>query len=339
MTLTSAWHETVQDVQSLEPGWLYHTPEWSGVLSDGFGVRSGCVVTHLDGQAVALLPVFWRSKFGVKLGGSPLSGLFTEFVGPRYAPDLPDAQRHAALRQQVDTLRGRGFRYVELGVQGDRGVARSAGGALEEAGFTYEQKNTLVVDLSQGLDAVWDGFQGRARNMVRKAEKQGVTCGPESFRGAVVDDFVDMLRATFEHQGLALPHPPAAFEALSRHLKPTGLIFIGARFEERLVSAGIFLHHADRMMFLSGSSTAEGYKLAAASSVQWEAIQEGHRRGARSYDLGGVGIDSIDRFKTSFGGAEANHHRWVYTSPLLRRGVGIAKWLAAKGLLKIHKPG
>ena len=112
-------------------------------------------------------------------------------------------------------------------------------------------------------------------------------------------------------------------------------MFISARKDGILVSGGVFLIDRHRMVFHSGSSTKLGYDLAASSLVQWAAINEGHSRGLIGYDLGGIGIDTIDKFKQSFGGTPIYHHRSVFTSKFLKRGTRFAHWLASKGILRV----
>jgi lipid II:glycine glycyltransferase (peptidoglycan interpeptide bridge formation enzyme) len=174
--------------------------------------------------------------------------------------------------------------------------------------------------------------------MIRKSEKNGVVVRIEALGSQVLGEFVAMIKATFRHQGLAMPHPFSAYVALARNLEPINcLMFVTARYQGRLVSGGIFIVDANRMVFHSGSSTPEGLTLAASSLVQWKAMREGFLRGTQHYDLGGVGVASIDRFKESFGGAPVQHHRWVYSSQLVKHGARVAGWLAKKGILRVFE--
>ena len=125
---------------------------------------------------------------------------------------------------------------------------------------------------------------------------------------------------------------------MARHLAPAKAIrFVAARFEGRLVAGGIFLVWGDRMMYLSGASTEEGNKLAASSLIQWTVIKGAISAGIKTYDLGGVGIASIDKFKASFGGGSEVHHRCVSISPLLRLAFKGAEALTRLGVIKLNR--
>lgn len=336
-TFLASTTDIPSNLSTIEPGSLYHSAPWHQVLIEGFNVEVKHLVTELDGRIVALTPLFLKRRYGFSLCGSPLKGLFTEFAGPRFDYQLPVKDRAAIVENQLSVLRNKGYHYIEIGTKAD---GTTEGGCIFHAmcnyGFVYQPRPSLVVDLANGLENVWGSFEGRARNMIRKSEKKGVLVQVESLTPQVLDDYVAMIKATFKHQGLALPHPFPTYAALARNLEPiNSLMFVAARHEGQLVSGGIFLTDDKRMVFHSGSSTPEGLTLAASSLVQWKAMQEGHGRGIQNYDLGGIGVDSIDTFKKSFGGTPVSHHRWVYTSTLLRRGAGLAHWLAAKGLLRV----
>ena len=80
-----------------------------------------------------------------------------------------------------------------------------------------------------------------------------------------------------------------------------------------------------------------GNKNAAASEVQWFAMNEGVRRKVHTYDIGGTGMETIDKFKVSFGGIEIYHHRINLAKPWLAFFLRFGRWLVAKGVLRIFK--
>jgi hypothetical protein len=75
--------------------------------------------------------------------------------------------------------------------------------------------------------------------------------------------------------------------------------------------------------------------LAATSLLQWHAIKEAIHLGVSEYDMGGLGVPSIDKFKRSFGGRDFTHSRWVYRSSLFGLAEPLALWAARKGWLRL----
>lgn len=74
-------------------------------------------------------------------------------------------------------------------------------------------------------------------------------------------------------------------------------------------------------------------RLAAPSLIQWHAIQSAISKEITGYDMGGLGVDSIDKFKRSFGGFEVQHSRWVCRSKLFNLIEPLGRWLARKGVI------
>lgn len=323
-------------IEGFEPGCLYHDMGWLTSVRDGFGIEVSALLTEdRAGRAVALTPFMYVRKGPFRLAGSPLRGMYTEFAGPLFVPESDKEIRREVLVSQHAFLRSEGAGYVEWGWKG--GAENDCMEALRPLGYQYVPRHTLVVDLGQGASRVWDGFEGRARNMVRKAEKSGVIAqfvmpDPEEVQG-----YYEMLAGTFRRQGIPPPHPFSFYQAICSHLGPTGhLEFIQAKAGDRMVAGGIFLCFGKRMMYLSGTASEEGARLAASSLVQWAAMKRAIDRGVAEYDMGGTGNARIDRFKESFGGHPAVHHRWIYRTWPVRLAETAYGWLARKGWARLH---
>ena len=55
--------------------------------------------------------------------------------------------------------------------------------------------------------------------------------------------------------------------------------------------------------------------------------------GITDYDMGGLGVESIDKFKRSFGGKDIYHSKWLYISKVFKILEPFALWLSKKGFL------
>lgn len=323
-------------IEGFEPGWLYHNMNWLRSVRDGFGAEVIALLTEdREGKAVALTPFMRVRKGPFVLAGSPLRGMYTEFAGPLFVPGVCEEIRRETLISQHAFLRNDGADHVEWGWK--RETASDYMAVLQERGYEYVARSTLVVDIGQGADKVWDGFESRARNMVRKAEKSGVVACTTPPSMADMQSYYEMLTETFRRQGCHPPHPFSFFQAILDHLVPAGqLEFISAKIDGRIVAGAIFLCHGERMMYLSGTSNEEGAKLAANSLIQWVAMKQAIGKGMIEYDLGGIGKARIDKFKESFGGRLVAHHRWTYRAWSVKLAETCYSWLVRKGWVHLH---
>ena len=320
----------------LESGSIYHSEAWRNVLTEGFGTRFAVLASRSQGKLMAILPFYSRTRFGVRFLGSPLSGTFSLYLGPLIATVGETRSALNAWKSQLAALRGMWAQYIEVGCEIRNVPFDDLNQECGAMGFEYLPRSSLELTLAGTDDALWARLDGRARNMIRKAEKSGVMAGVEPLTSILLEEYYAVIERTFASRKMRAPHSLNAYRALDRHVNPTGhLVFVGARFEGQLVSGGIFLLDRNRMIFHSGGSTQAGLLKAAASLVQWNAIREAKRREMSVYDFGGTGIESIDRFKKSFGGHPVIHHRWVYMVPLLRRFRALGIWAHRRGLLKV----
>lgn len=316
---------------------MYHQAAWLQAVRDGFGIDiRGVVTAEHGGKMIAITPFMVTKKGPFCLLGSPLSGLYTEFAGPIFQEYLDDGMRNLVLISQHQLARSCGH-YIEWG-EIERGNELSAWRkGLEVLGYDYSARPTIVVDMLDGEEAVWNRFQGRARNMIRKSEKAGVEVKIVKATPKWVEAYYAMLKETFQRQGRPVPHPLSFYHQLGKLAEEGMARFVSAECDGRLIANAIFLLDGKRMLYLSGTANADGMKLAANSLIQWGAIRAAIADGVSSYDMGGLGVPSIDKFKRSFGGKEIQHHRWVYRTRLFQLFEPVAIWASKKGIIRMGR--
>jgi CelD/BcsL family acetyltransferase involved in cellulose biosynthesis len=310
---------------------VYHRQPWLDALTNGFGadIRYARSVGQ-DGRTLALTPFMCKKKGPFRLVGTPLSGMYTEFAGPLLAGDLT-SDAVVAVMTSLHKAVAKSGDYVEWGSKGNA----AWGHALERFGYRHTERPTLVVDLSPGEAAVWTSFESRARNMTRKSEKAGVVARTVQPDESWIAQYYEMLRATFARQGLAPPHPLSFYRQMMP-LSAAGVVrCVSAEVDGKMVAGCVFVIDGKRMLYLSGVANEQGMTLAATSLLQWHAIKDAIALGVTEYDMGGLGVPSIDKFKRSFGGRDTTHGRWAYRSKLFGLAEPLALWAARKGWIAL----
>lgn len=314
---------------------LYHRPLWLNAVVNGFGVKIRAICsTNEHSDLLAITPFMVMKKGPLRVLGTPLSGMFTEFSGPIFDDSLDKLGQSKVFESQHKLALQVGW-YIEWG---EKGSKKEGGGLFEplrDLGYTYYSRPTILVDLSGGEDKVWDNFRGRARNMIRKSVKARVIARFVEPTEGWVQNYYDMLKATFERQGCVVPHPLSFYQEIIGIAAAGKARCVVAEVDGRMIAAAIFLIDQSRMLYLSGTANSEGMKLAASSLIQWYAIREAIQSGVSIYDMGGLGIPSIDKFKRSFGGEEVNHHRWQYRSLLFKIIGPISLWAVRNGWIRL----
>ena len=314
---------------------VYHTTEWLLATASAFGCELKFVITCLDRENLSVTPFLYQRKGPFKLLGSPLRGTYTEFSGPVFSSDFDIALVREIMVSQHQ-LFAESCDYIEVGFRGETKISGSLSQSLKMLGYEANHASSLLVDLSQGEEDLWASFVGRARTAVRKAEKADLKAIVVQPTQKWITQYYGILTDTFAKQGLAVPHPFSFFQKIEK-LSKLGLVFcVESRIDNKIGAAAIFVKGNHRMMYLSGVATKEGMHHAASSLVQWQAMKQGISDGITEYDMGGLGIASIDKFKRSFGGIDVSHQRWVHRSKIFRLIEPYAMWLAKRGWIGLN---
>lgn len=184
--------------------------------------------------------------------------------------------------------------------------ARPVGG---QSGFGGTQpKWVMRLDLTGGLDAVFEGFKPDYRNRIRKAARRGVSVRlAESAEDWAAFDA--LLRETAARQHFAV-RAKSYFDAIREELvEPcAGRVFLAER-EGRAVGGILCVAYGPTAWYLYGGMNDEGREHYSGYVLQWEAISWAYARGCRVYDFRGVAPPNatdhptygLNRFKSGFG--------------------------------------
>jgi len=307
------------------PGSLFHRWEWQDILEAGFGVKvSRLGIFDAQGGFRGLLPLVERKLGGLKLAGSPLSGVATPHSGPlgiSLAEVLPALEEYAR-EHRLD--------YVEIGCP-----EAGQGEVLLAAGYAVEELKTLEIHMPPDEETLWSGLEVRCRNAVRKAEKSGVEVYEPQHLEDWLDAYHELSRGVYLRQGKEPPFSKAYFAALWGKLKPAGdLVVLLARFEGKIIAGGIFPRDRQAAYYLDGVSDREYNKVVPNNLIQWEYLKRALQAGITHYDMVGANIPSIAKFKQSFGSKE-RAYLYAYRSRTWRARLG--RWAYAKFGSQIKK--
>ena len=187
---------------------------------------------------------------------------------------------------------------------------------------------SYVVDLSLDEDALFANLHTKHRNVIKKAEKDGVrvSCGVEN-RGVCEA----LIQSTLERQHIGLLSQ-GMLEGLSRvkHMD-----YWVASFEGELQGAAILLWSENRSAYYMFGGSAVKPHAGAMNLLHWSAMKLMKERGVKYYDFVGARInpdegskyEGIQRFKSRFGGELKKGYLWKM--PLNKFKYKLFCWLVA----------
>ncbi len=335
MKAISKWGEYKDYLDALKTintnKFLFHQDQWLKIIKQSFNLEIKPIFTfNHHGKLLALTPVMIKKRGPFCLMGSPLRGTFTDHSGIIFKENISEDIQSIVLKSQFKMLKKEAH-YIELGFSDGYDCLKKT---LSSLNFKETAFKSSLISLPSKSDELMSSFTGRARNMIRKSEKKGVSVLEISPNKDWINKYYMMLNDTFSKQGQKSPHPKSFFLNLINLHENKNALFLGAYLEKEIVAAAIYLVDKNRMIYLSGTSNKKGLDSAATSALKWHAMQYGQRNNYEVFDMGGLGIPSIDKFKLSFGGEIYTKNRWIYQSKALSLIEPFAMWAINKGIIR-----
>ena len=161
---------------------------------------------------------------------------------------------------------------------------------------------TIAMDLATP-ELIWDNIHSKNRNMIRKAEKNGIVI--EHGQGMdLFEKFIEIYNATMdkdhaeEYYYFKLPF----YESINEDLNDNYEIFY-AKLEDKIIAMSIMIFANGRMNYHLSGSNIEYRNLAPSNLLLYKAALWGSEQGFKTFHLGGgvgSGEDNLYKFKAGF---------------------------------------
>ncbi len=186
---------------------------------------------------------------------------------------------------------------------------------------TFYSRHTVALDLSLSLDEIWtQQFSSKNRNMIRKAEKEGVTIVEskdyETFR-KLYDGTMTNLNAENYYF-----FPQSYYDEYKESFKNNSVLYF-ALFEGQVIAGSMFMFSDDYAHYHLSARDRAFSKYAANNLILWHGIQKAKERGCQWFHFGGgtTGDDNdslllfkqnFSKIKTEFWIGKRVHNQVVY---------------------------
>lgn len=155
----------------------------------------------------------------------------------------------------------------------------------------------------QPEECIWENIISKNRNVIRKAEKNGVTV-QHGLSKELLETFREIYNATMDKDGAELYYyfGEEFYGSILTDLKDNAQLFY-ATIEDKIIAAAIIIFANGRMNYHLSGSVREYSSLAPSNLMLFEAAKWGSSNGYRTFYLGGgvgSGEDSLFKFKRAF---------------------------------------
>jgi hypothetical protein len=277
-------------VETLPGSTVFHSAGWLRVLHDTYGHKPVCFCQFEGGRLQTALVLMEVSS--VLKGRRGVSLPFTDVC-----PVLRRTGASAGGLYEAAVEHGRSGKWKSLECRGEIDMWKGASVSLS----FFEH----VADLSQGPEALFNGFESAMRRGIRKAEKQGLSI-EFSPSAEAVREYYGLHCLTRRRHGLP-PQPVRFFENIQRHILEAGHGFVAlVKSGVKPLAGGVFFCRGGRAIYKFGASDESAQHLRPNNLMMWSAMKRCQELGAQTLSFGrtSVGNEGLRRFKLSFGAAE-----------------------------------
>lgn len=164
---------------------------------------------------------------------------------------------------------------------------------------------TWVLDIDKSEEELLVGMRKTTRHAILKAQKSGVTTEVITNPTEALERFWPLYEATRQRHGFIV-WPKSMVKAQLDIFSEANQIFtVLARYNNEDVAAAILPHFGDTVFYYHGASTKLPGSVPAAQLLQWAAIQEAQRRGAKHYNFWGISPNYTNKKVPTFAKASA----------------------------------
>lgn len=326
-------------VFSSSHGTIFHTVEWLRIEWLRLARKQPDaeflpLMFYKGTQLVAVYPVFIQKKCLVKVALSPPSGSDMLYLGPVIGAydDLKQDKKESIyiqVQQELDN-----YLFVKNGCKYAR-IRTSPGlydsRPLRWAGYVIEPFYTYRIDLTRGIEAVWEKFDRKLRVEINKAIREGVTV-----RTGDKDDLAfihDTLFARYREQDLKTDTDKKFLQDIYSRYYPDNLKIFVAEYHGRRVGGTINLSFKNIMYLWIGIPKTDLAGISVNGLVQWEAIKSAQKSGLEYYEEMDAGdVSRLRYFKSKFNPELVIWYSATkYSSPLYQTADNLSRIFRTRG--------
>ena len=159
-------------------------------------------------------------------------------------------------------------------------------------------------------EAIFKNMRKNTRNLIRRADKDGVTITRSKDPLKELDTFIELHEETRKRHSFT-PYTNTFFRSQVEHFsKRNECTMYQAHYQGEVIASSIHMHAFGETSYHHGASTHKHRKIPASYLLQWTAIQDALKRGDHMYSFWGIAPEGVKKhpfagvtlFKRGFGG-------------------------------------
>jgi hypothetical protein len=293
-TTEKSWDDLVQ---SSSHSSIFHTVAWLKLARQHSHADLLPCMFYKGTQLVAIYPIFIQKKGIIKVALSPPSRSYMLYLGPviaDYESIKQDKRESTFIQIQQDLDK---YLFDTMGCKFIR--IRSSPGLYDSrplrwCGYTIDPYYTYRIDLSKGIDYIWEQFDRKLRVDIKKAIREGVTVRIGDKEDL---EFIhDSLSTRYQQQGLDSGDYKKYLHAIYSTFSSDNVKIFVAEYKGKRIGGTINLCFNNIMYLWVGIPKCNLVGISPNDLIQWEAIKWAHEHRLTMYEEMDAGDDPRLRY-------------------------------------------
>jgi hypothetical protein len=308
MALTIKTLDTAQEkdwddlVLSSSYGTIFHTVSWLRLAQEQTKAEFLPLMVYKRNQLIAIYPIFIQKKGMTKVALSPPSRSYMLYLGPVIAEydslkqDKKES-RYIQIQEEID-------KYIFETKKCNYSRIRSSPGLYDSrplrwAGYTVDPYYLYRIDLTKGIENVWEQFDKKVRVEINKAVREGVTVRTGNKEDL---EFIhNLLYNRYIQQGIQPKDYKKYLLAIYNKFYPANLKIFVAEYNGQRIGGSILLCFKKILYGWVGMPKTDLSGISPNDLLNWEAIKWAQKNGLEYYELMDAGDDPrLRHFKSKY---------------------------------------
>jgi CelD/BcsL family acetyltransferase involved in cellulose biosynthesis len=265
--------------------------EWRAVLTRSYGVATLFLLAEREGRVTGVLPVYETPR------GRP-----RRLHSLRFGLAVEESQSAVALIERLNE---------ERKARGGGRASITSGRTLWPLPWPARPQKTVVLETGTDEAALWRGLRDKTRNMIRKAERAGLSI---SIEAEALGEFHALYSEALLRRGVPV-HRRRFFESAMRGFEGR-MELLTARRGGRLAAGMLLIFGRDMAAYPFQAVAEDARKFGAVQLLNWEAMRRCAQRGVGLLDMGESREGGpVYASKVNFGGRPQDVYYYDWPAP------------------------
>lgn len=288
-------------VETSPHGTIFHTWEWLKIMEKHMKSRLYPVIGLKGTTMIGIYPLFFLKNYFFKSVFSPPPWVSVPYLGPVIADynKLKQDRKESIFiefQKEVDYFIKSELKPYYTQISSPPGLLDAR--PFKWTGYHIEPIYNYIIDLSKGVDYVWEQFKKNIRQNISRAIRRGISVEEGS------KDDLEWIYETFtkryEEQGRKVSISKRYLLDLYDFFHPQNMKIFVAKYNSELVGGMVDIYYKDKVVSWLGNTKANVENVSPNELLQWGAIKYAIEHGLKYYEEMGANTERLCYYKSKY---------------------------------------